>query len=117
MPKQRVLIVGMGFLLEQGVESLLAAEPDLQVSDITFSEEETFVQDVVRTRPDVILFHAVGPLTEGRIFELLRAIPTMETLRVIILHSSESTIELYEKRRINPTQSSDLLTLVRGQSL
>ena len=116
MAKRRVLIVGIGSLLEEGVERLLAAEADLQVSDMTFTEEATFVQDVLRKRPDVILFHEAGPLTEDRIFELLRAIPTTETLRVIILRSSDNAIDLYEKRRVSPTQNSDLLALVQGRS-
>lgn len=114
--KRRVLIVGMGSLLEEGVESLLAAEADLQVSDMTFTEEETFVQDVLRTHPDVILFHEAGPLNEKRIFELLRAIPTTETLRVITLSSSDGAIDLYEKRRVSPAQSSDLFAPVQGRS-
>ena len=73
---RRVLIVGMGALLEVGMDSLLAGQPDLQVSDISFTEEEKFVQDVLRIHPDVILFHETGPLNQERIFELLRAIPT-----------------------------------------
>jgi DNA-binding NarL/FixJ family response regulator len=117
MPMRHVLIVGMGALLTVGVENLLAAEPDLQVSDITFTKEETFVQDVLRIRPDVILFHETGPLNQNRIFELLRAIPTTETLRVIILRSSNSTIDLYERRRVKAARGQDLLTLVRGRDL
>lgn len=117
MSKRRVIIVGMGFVLEDGLESLLAAEPDLQVSDLTFTEERTFVQDVLRLHPDVILFHEAGLLTSARIFELLRAIPTTETLRVIILRSANSAIDLYEKRRVSAPQSKDLLALVRGRSL
>lgn len=117
MPTRRVLIVGMGALLEVGMENLLASQPDLQVSDITFTEEDKFVQDVLRIHPDVILFHETGPLNQDRIFELLRAIPTTETLRVIILRSSNSTIDLYERRSVKAARSKDLLALVRGISL
>jgi DNA-binding NarL/FixJ family response regulator len=115
MSKRRVLIVGMGFVLEEGLEVLLAAHTDLQVSEMIFTAEETFVQDVLRERPDVILFHEAGALTQERIFELLRAVPTEETLRVIILRSSDSAMDIYEMRRVTATQSNDLLALVRGQ--
>jgi hypothetical protein len=111
---QRVLIVGMGFVLEEAVESLLTAERDLQVSDLIFTDESNFVQDILRTRPDVILFHEAGALTQGRIFELLRAIPTEETLRITILRTSNNTIDLLERRTIRAAQRSDLINFVRG---
>jgi len=106
------MMVGIGALLEEGVESLLAQEPDVLVWNVTHANEDTFVQDVLRTRPDVILFHEAGALDSGRIFDLLRAIPTLETLRVIILRSSSTAMDLYEKRTVNATDSRGLLALV-----
>ncbi len=111
-PSRRVLMVGIGSLLEEGVKRLLAQEQDVQVWDVTYANEDTFVQDVLRTRPDVILFHEAGALDSGRIFDLLRAIPTLETLRVIILRSSSAAMDLYEKRTVNATDSRGLLALV-----
>jgi hypothetical protein len=50
-----------------------------------------------------------------RVLILPRAIPTTETLRVMILRSSESTLDLYERRSVGPAQSSDRLAPVRGR--
>jgi DNA-binding NarL/FixJ family response regulator len=105
------LIVGIGSLLEQGVESLLTQEPNVQVWNVNHEDEGTFVQDVLGARPDVILFHELGALDSDRIFDLLRALP-METVRVIILRSSSAAVDLYERRRVKAADSRDLLALV-----
>ena len=109
----RVLIVGTGTLLEQGVESLLAHEADIRVSEIIYTSESTFIQDVLSMNPDVIVFHETGPLNSDRIFELLKAIPETGTLRVIILRSSNAKIDFYEKRTVTATHSQDFINLVR----
>ena len=111
-PRRRVLVVGFGSLLEQGVQSLLAKEPEVQVWEVKYTDDVAFVLDVLQTRPDVILFHETGALDSDRIFDLLRAVPTLETLRVIILRSSNSDIDLYEKRRVTATGGRHLLNLV-----
>ena len=111
-PRRRVLVVGFGSLLEQGVQSLLAQEPEVQVWEVKYTDEVAFLLDVVQTRPDVILFHETGALDSDRIFDLLRAIPTRETLRVIILRSSSPVIDVYEKRTIAATGARHFLSLV-----
>jgi len=113
---RRVLIVGTGTLLEQGVESLLAHEADIRVSEMVFTHEDTFIHDVLRVRPNVIVFHETGPLNSDRIFELLKAIPEIETLRVIILRATNATIDFYEKRIVNATQTQDFINLVCGRA-
>jgi DNA-binding NarL/FixJ family response regulator len=107
-----VLIVGIGSVLEQGVQNLLAQEPNVRVWNAGYTNEGAFRQDVLRTRPDVILFHELGALDAGRIFDLLRAISTLEALRVIVLRSSSTAMDLYEKRTVHATGNRDLLALV-----
>jgi len=107
-----VLVVGFGALLEQGVQSLLAQEPQVQVWEVKYTDDVAFMLDVLQTRPEVILFHETGALDSDRIFDLLRAIPTTETLRVIILRSSNAAIDLYEKRRVTAVSGRHFLDLV-----
>ncbi len=109
---RRVLVVGFGALLEQGVQSLLAQEPQVQVWEVKYTDDVAFMLDVLQTRPEVILFHETGALDSDRIFDLLRAIPTTETLRVIILRSSNAAIDLYEKRRVTAVSGRHFLDLV-----
>lgn len=109
---RRVLVVGFGSLLEQGVQSLLAQEPEVQVWEVKYTDEVAFLLDVLQTRPDVILFHETGALDSDRIFDLLRAVPTLETFRVIILRSTNAAIDLYEKRRVAAVSGQHLVDLV-----
>jgi chemotaxis response regulator CheB len=110
----QVLIIGTGSLLEQAVESLLASQADIRVSEVVFAREDTLIQAVLDMHPDVIVFHENGLLNSDRIFDLLRALPEMETLRVIILRSSNATIDFYEKRTVNAVRTEDFINLVRG---
>lgn len=112
----RVLIIGTGSLLEQAVESLLSSQPDIRVSEVVFAREDTMIQAVLNMHPDVIVFHENGLLNSDRIFDLLRALPEMETLRVIILRSSNATMDFYEKRTVNAVRTEDFINLVRGQA-
>ncbi|MBI3241386.1 MAG: hypothetical protein HYZ49_03740 [Chloroflexi bacterium] len=109
---RRVLIVGTGSMFEHGVESLLTREANVQVSEITHTREDSFIQDVLRVQPDVIVFHEMGSFNSDRIFELLKALPEMNTLRVIILRSANAAIDLYEKRTLTATQAQDFVNLV-----
>ncbi|MBI3241380.1 MAG: hypothetical protein HYZ49_03710 [Chloroflexi bacterium] len=103
-------------MLEQAVESLLAPQPDIRVSEVIYAQEDTLIQAVLDVHPDVIVFHENGLLNSNRIFDLLRTLPEMETLRVIILRSSNATMDFYEKRTVNATRAEDFVNLIRGQA-
>ena len=109
----RVLVVESGSLLDEGVESLLIRETDMQVSGISYADDATFLQDVTHARPDVILLNEDGPLDSARIFELLRDLPGLASLRVIIVRPDDNAIDLYERKQVIATQSDDLLALIR----
>ncbi len=110
---QRIVIVGSGSVLEQGVENLLGQEPDLQVSGVAYADDATFLEDVSHMRPDVILLNAAGPLDSMRIFELLKDHPGLASLRVIVVRPDDNTIEEYERRSLTATRSADLVAVIR----
>ena len=110
---RRVLIVASGSLLEEGMGSLLKRADDLQVSDIAYTDDTTFLQDLSDIRPDVILLNETGALDSVRILELLKGLPTLATLRVIVVRSDDNMIDVYERRRVATTQSADLIATVR----
>jgi DNA-binding NarL/FixJ family response regulator len=112
-PARRILIVGIGSLLEEGVESLLAQEPNVQVWAIHHEDEDALIQYAARLHPDVILFHEMGALDADRIFDLVRTIP-VEPLRVVILRSSDSAVDLYEKRRVYTADGGNFRDLILG---
>ena len=110
----RVLVVETGTLLDEGVESLLSQETDLQVSGICYADDVSFLEDVSQARPDVILLNEDGPLDSVRIFELLNSLPGLASLRLIIVRPDDNTIDMYEKKQVVATHSDDLLHLIRG---
>lgn len=111
---RRVMIVGSGSLLDEGVERLLRSRESIQVSGIVYSDDTSFLQDVSDMRPDVILLNEAGPLDSLRILELLKNIPTLASLRVVKVRTEDNTIDLYERRRVVATHSNDLLDLIRS---
>lgn len=111
---RRVMIVGSGSLLDEGVERLLRSRESIQVSGIVYSDDTSFLQDVSDMRPDVILLNEAGPLDSLRILELLKNIPTLASLRVVTVRTEDNTIDLYERRRVVATHSNDLLDLIRS---
>ena len=111
---QHVLVVENGSLLDEGVERLLSHETDFLVSGITYADETAFLQDVSDKRPDVILLNEAGPLDSVQIFELLKNLPTIATLRVIIVRPDDNAIDVYDRQRVIATQSRDLIGLVRN---
>jgi DNA-binding NarL/FixJ family response regulator len=110
----RVLVVESGLLLDEGVESLLGQELDLQVSGITYADDASFLDDVSTLRPDVILLNEAGPLDSLRILELLENIPTLASLRVVTVRRDDNTIDMYERKRVVATHSSDFFDLIRS---
>ena len=110
---QNVLVIESASLLDQGVESLLKCEADLQVSGVAYADESTFLQDITELRPDVILLNEAGPLDSARILDLLQNLPTLAALRVIIVRPDDNRIDVYEKKQVLATHSDDLIALIR----
>ena len=110
-PRQRVLLIKSGSLQDEGVESLLRQEIDLQVSGITPTDETTLLGDIERVRPDVILLNEVEPSDATRIFALLQGTPAV---RMFVVRLNTNTIDVYQKQQIRDVQSNDLLALIRG---
>ena len=110
-PVQRVLLIASGSLLDEGVESLLKPEIDLQVSGITPTDETTLLEDIARVQPDVILLNEVEPSDAARIFALLQGVPAV---RMIVVRLNTNTVDVYQKQQVQGVKSNDLLALIRG---
>ena len=115
-PSRRVLLIGDSSLLKEGVASLLMAELNLEVSDVTYTDDTTFVQDILRVRPEVVVLKETPALDLARFFQLLRDVPFEEALRVIVVHVEDKALDVYEKKRVIPKRSQDLVRLIRGAS-
>jgi len=115
-PFRRVLLIGDASLLKEGVASLLMADLDLEVSDITYTNDTAFVEAIQRVRPEVVVLKETPSLGLARFFRLLRDVPFEPALRVIVLHVEDKRLDVYEKQRVIPTRSKDLVNLIRRGS-
>jgi DNA-binding NarL/FixJ family response regulator len=113
---RRVLVIGDSTLLQEGIASLLMAELGLEVSNITYTSDTAFVQVIRDIQPEVVVLKESPSLNLARFFRLLRNVPFEQALRVIVLHVEDKTLDVYEKQRVIPTQSKDLVDLIRQGS-
>lgn len=110
---RRVLLIGDSSLLKEGLASLLMAELNLEVSDITYTDDTAFVEAVLRVRPEVVVLKETPSLNLARFFQLLRDVPFEQALRVIVISVEDKALDVYEKQRVIPTRSKDLVNLIR----
>jgi len=110
---QRVLIVGDGSLLDDGLRRLLADKAFLEVSNIVYSDELTLQEHLLRLKPDTIVLCEEEPLSVSRIFELGADIPGLKRLRVITVLADSNVVEVIERQQVMAAGSTDLLTLLR----
>lgn len=92
---------------------MVVREPEFNVSTVTCADPTTFLEDVDHAIPDVILLCEVDPLVWTRTFELMHRIPAREHLRVIVIRRDDNILEVYDKRCLDLTQNTDLITLIR----
>jgi hypothetical protein len=110
---RRVLVIGDNTLLQEGIASSLMAELNLEVSDITYTSDTAFVEVIQDIRPEVVVLKESPSLNLARFFRLMRNVPFEQALRVIVPHVEDKTLDVYEKQRVIPTQSKDLVGLIR----
>lgn len=110
---QRVLIVGSDSLLDEGLQRLLEGGTSrVGVSSVAYSDNSEFVRQVLHLRPTVIVLFEGGPLSVGRVFELINDLPNLPIPRVITVLADSSTVDVYEKRQITVEGSDALLKLI-----
>jgi hypothetical protein len=110
---QRVLIVGDGSLLDEGLRRLLAGKEFLEVANITYTDEATLRDHIFTLKPDTIVLYEGGPLSVNRVFELGADIPGLKRLRVITILVDSNAVDVVERRQVVAVGSADLLTLLR----
>jgi hypothetical protein len=111
---RRILVVNNGSLLDEGVTSLLASQAGLQVSSIGFENEAALARDIARIHPDVIVLSQSGLMEPERFLESLDNIPDPNGLRLIVIHPSENTLDVYYRQQSASAHSEDFIALVQS---
>ena len=92
---------------------MLIQQTDFQVIGVHYLDDARFLLTMRREQPDVILLFEDGPLEARRVFDLLKDTPLAAPFRVITVHSSGNSLEMYERQAITIAQSQDLFALIR----
>jgi hypothetical protein len=111
----RVLIPQSGSLFDEGLKSLIRRDDGLQILTATAGDAATFFAEVTRLSPEVILLNGASDLEQIPFSEMLNILPAATNLRLIVVRSDDNVIDVYEKRRVQAVNSSDLLAVIRGQ--
>jgi DNA-binding NarL/FixJ family response regulator len=108
----RVLIIGSGTLLDEGMTGLLQAETDFQVTSVTYRTEEDLIQRIVQLQPEAIVISETNDLRGCQIADAIyRQIPQPH-FRIILVQPDSNTMRVCDF--VTASHSEDLLRLIRN---
>ena len=107
----RVLIVGVGTLLDFSVITLLTNKSDLLVADVTYRGGDEFLQKVIDFQPDVLLICESDEFRAATIIDLLDRYGVMASYRVIVTRLNSNTVDVFA--RVTISHGDDLLAVIR----
>ena len=108
----RVLIIGSGTLLDEGMTGLLQAETDFQVSSVTYRTEEDLIQRIVQLQPEVIVISETNDLRGCQIVDALHRQIPLPNFRIILVQQDSNTMRVCDF--VTASHSKDLLRLIRN---
>jgi DNA-binding NarL/FixJ family response regulator len=104
---QRVLIIENETLLGAGVQSLLQDEANMEVIGISPSNLAELIQEIRRSRSDVVVLDEVTHLTGPT--KLLALLEDYPKLRLVVVSANDDRVRIYDKREVLVTHTTDLL--------
>lgn len=102
---------------EQGLARSLRQDLGLEVHSVTYTSESTFLRDVTRIQPNVILLNKDGPLQPVPLRELLADMPARSPVRIIVINIHNNVIAIYDPLKTQHdvvTSLADLSKYIRG---
>jgi DNA-binding NarL/FixJ family response regulator len=114
MRRTQVVILNGGSVLSEGTAQILREAADIEVTVIPYLDRETSVRRLLKHIPDIILLDGTGPLGPDELLKVLSKQAPLDDVRVIFVHDDDNLIEVFHRRSIVATHSTDLLALVRS---
>jgi len=99
-------------VLDEGIKSLLAREPELAVSTVTYVDPNELLKEPLANH-DIIVLCEVSPLDWIRTCELLRGHSHQKNSRVIIIRLEDNVLEIYDKQYLKVARKNDLINIIR----
>ena len=108
---QRVLIVENKLLMGAGIERMLQNKADFEVWGVMPTDGPTLVQEILRTRPDVVIMEESPYLVDSTtLFFLLKELPE---LRLVVVNTEDNLIHVYDKYQIMLTHATDFMAVIQ----
>jgi hypothetical protein len=114
MRQTRVVILDGGSVLGEGAAQILRDETDIEVTVIPYLDRETSLHHLLLQVPDIILIDGSGPLGPDDVLKMLSKRTALMDVRIIYIHDDDNMIEVFHRRSIVATHSTDLVALVRS---
>ena len=100
--------------LFEGIKSLLAREPGLEVSAVSYGNRKDLLSSL-EAGPDTILLNESTRTESMRTSEILRELEPEENLRVIVVRLEDNMLEVYDKQCLKLTNNADLIALLQSR--
>ena len=107
-----VLVIGNGTLLDQGMTHLLSAEPDMQVSSVSYHTEDELNQIILEVQPEVIVISETAGFPTATIVDALNRLAPVAKRMIIVVRPDSNIMEVSE--HITALHSEDLLRRIRS---
>ncbi len=114
---RRVLMVRTNLAVDVGLAGLLRQEPDLEVHSVTYKNQTTFLRDITRFQPNVILLNEDGPVSPAQLHKLLAGVLSRSSMRIVVINIRSSVIDVYDshgRQQVVVTHINDLKACIRG---
>jgi hypothetical protein len=116
MPKSKMIVVwGSEDLLSTSIKFFLASKEDWKVVSILNKEDqETLIQFVETTMPDIVIIHQGCHSVQSNL--PMRLLQKNPALKVITISLENNMMEVLSKQKIMVKQASDLITVIENES-
>jgi hypothetical protein len=113
-PTRNILVAGFDALMDEILQRLFQVETNWQVKSVSFEDEKTFVEDVSRLSPDVIVFNRESRINFADFFVVLSTVLDTRSLQMVVVGGDSNMIDIYEKQQFFKLNSRGLVDLIQS---
>lgn len=105
--RQRVLVATQEMLLGAGIESMLGRQKELALIGVIPNNTIELIGKINRIKPEVIILDQ--KMYTASVAELMACMNDRPEMRLVVVSDSENSIQIFNKRQLQVTQSMDLV--------
>ena len=96
-----------------GVQRLLSAETDLEVTGIAPGNPAELAEEIRRLQPDLVVVDKDSRW--GDATKLLAALQDYPKLRLVVVSANDNLVCIYDKQQVLTSRATDLVGIVRNR--